>query len=74
MVTAAVDFTEGMKDSISDWFDWAIPRWMFNYNSFEETENETLESIGVVALCNVAIALLLWFYWTCKCTFLRVVG
>ena len=60
------DFADEMGNSISSWFDW-IPSWMFNYSSFEETENEDLSSLGVVAAYNLVVAFLLWLYWTCEC-------
>ena len=50
---------------VSSWFDW-IPSWLLDYSSFEETENEDLESIGIVAGYNIALAFIFWLYWTCK--------
>lgn len=47
------------------WLDW-IPSWLLNYGSFEETENEDLAEIGIVAGYNVAAALVFWLYWTCE--------
>ena len=57
--------TENAMAMVSSWFDW-IPSWLLDYSSFEETENEDLESIGIVAGYNVALAFIFWLYWTCK--------
>lgn len=54
-----------LATAMSSWFDW-IPSWLLNYSSFEETENEDLESIGIVAAYNVLLAFLFWAYWTCE--------
>lgn len=62
-----------LATAVSTWFDW-IPSWLFNYGSFEETENEDLESIGIVAGYNVLIAFFFWLYWTCEWEFHGGVG
>lgn len=70
-VTSSVNIIADIN--LSNWFDW-IPSWLLNYNSFEETENEDLESIGIVAGYNVLLAVLLWLYWTCECAGVAVGG
>lgn len=63
--TSTSDGVGQLESSISSWFDW-IPSWLLDYNSFEESENEDLESIGIVAGYNLLVALLFWLYWTCE--------
>ncbi|CAM9678070.1 unnamed protein product [Ectocarpus sp. 4 AP-2014] len=50
---------------MSSWWDW-IPSWLLDYDAYEETENEDLTSIGIVAMYTSAMSLLFWLYWTYK--------
>lgn len=63
--------TDGTRSSstsvtgISSWWEW-IPTWLLNYDAYEETENEGLTEIGIVALYTSALSILFWVYWTCE--------
>ncbi|CAM9898767.1 unnamed protein product [Ectocarpus sp. 6 AP-2014] len=50
---------------VSSWWDW-IPSWLLDYDAYEETENEDLTAIGIVAMYTSAMSLLFWLYWTYK--------
>ncbi|CAN0209264.1 unnamed protein product, partial [Ectocarpus fasciculatus] len=50
---------------MSSWWDW-IPSWLLDYDAYEETENEDLTAIGIVAMYTSAMSLLFWLYWTYK--------
>ncbi|CAM9535056.1 unnamed protein product [Scytosiphon promiscuus] len=50
---------------ISSWWEW-IPTWLLNYDAYEETENEGMTEIGIVALYTSALSILFWVYWTYK--------
>lgn len=65
-MSAARSSSSTSVGGVSSWWDW-IPSWLLDYDAYEETENEDLTAIGIVAMYTSALSLLFWLYWTCEC-------